>query len=122
MNCRKMFEFFKYKRDQNAYLRAAHFIDGELGYTFKSLERRRGSRFIRNAHLLHVGGTGWTTRSSTTAGDDKQYFADFEGAWQTLMKSLKPQHREIFRDEIDFRLQDREFEFCGTLGKEFIPL
>jgi len=38
------------------------------------------------------------------------------------MKSLKPQHREIFRDEIDFRLQEREFQFCGTLGKEFIPL
>jgi hypothetical protein len=27
--------------------------------------------------------------------------------------------RDIFREEIDFRLQDREFAFCGTLGREF---
>ena len=38
------------------------------------------------------------------------------------MGNLKPQHRDIFREEIDFRLQDQEFAFCGTLGREFIPL
>ena len=75
-----------------------------------------------NAHLLHVGMDRMDNEIINDGRNDKQYFADFEGAWQTLMKSLKPQHREIFRDEIDFRLQDREFQFCGTLGKEFIPL
>jgi hypothetical protein len=75
-----------------------------------------------NAHLLHVGMGRMDSEIINDGRNDKQYFADFEGAWQTLMKSLKPQHREIFRDEIDFRLQDREFQFCGTLGKEFIPL
>ena len=36
------------------------------------------------------------------------------------MRSLKPEHRDTFRDEIDFRLRDPEFRICGTLGKEFI--
>jgi hypothetical protein len=38
------------------------------------------------------------------------------------MRSLKAEHRDIFREEIDFRLQDREFAFCETRGREFIPL
>jgi hypothetical protein len=37
-----------------------------------------------------------------------------------MMRSLKPEHKDIFRDEIDFRLSDAEFKFCGSLGKEFI--
>ena len=90
------------------------------GIHFRPLERQGSRVHERTPATRRHGPDG--QRDHNDGRDDIQYFADFEGAWQTLMKSLKPQHREIFRDEIDFRLQEREFQFCGTLGKEFIPL
>jgi hypothetical protein len=81
MNCRKMFEFFKYKPDgRNAYLRAAHFIDGELGYTFVHWNDK--VQEFMNAHLLHVGMDRMDNEIINDGRNDKQYFADFEGAWQ----------------------------------------
>lgn len=121
MNCRKMFEFFNYKPDaKGIYLRAAHFIDGELGYRFIHWTDR--VQEFMNSHLLHVGAGRLTNEIVNDGKNDKQYFDDFEGAWQGMMRSLKPEHRDIFRDEIDFRLREHEFAFCGTLGKEFIPV
>ena len=75
-----------------------------------------------NEHLLHVGMGRMENELINDGSHDKEYFADFEAAWRTLMRSLKPQHRDVFRDEIDFRPSDREFQFCGTLGREFVPL
>lgn len=119
MNCRKMFEFFKYKTDgKGLYLRASHFIDGELGYRF--IHWTDTVQEFMNAHLLHVGMDRMDNEIANDGRNDKKYFEDFEGAWQTMMRSLKPQHRNIFREEIDFRLSDPEFTFCGTLGREFI--
>ena len=121
MNCRKMFEFFKYKPDpKGTYLRAAYFIDGDFGYTF--VHWNDTVQEFMNAHLLRVGMERIDNEIINDGKHDKKYFEDFESAWQTLMRSLKAEHRDIFREEIDFRLQDREFAFCGTLGREFIPL
>ena len=120
MNCRKMFEFFKYKPDpKGTYLRAAYFIDGDFGYTFVHWNDK--VQEFMNAHLLHVSMARIDNEIINDGRHDKKYFEDFESAWQTLMRSLKAEHRDIFREEIDFRLQDREFAFCGTLGREFIP-
>jgi hypothetical protein len=114
-----MFEFFKYKPDgKGTYLRAAHFIDGELGFTF--IHWTDNVQEFMNAHLLHVGMDRMDNEIVNDGRSDAKYFGDFEGAWQTMMCRLKPQHRDIFRDEIDFRLSDLEFTFCGTLGREFI--
>jgi hypothetical protein len=71
-----------------------------------------------NAQLLHVGESRLTNEQVSTGAGDLHYFGDFQNAWEAMMKSLKPQHREIFRDEIDFRLSAAEFTFCGTLGKD----
>jgi hypothetical protein len=119
MNCRKMFEFFKYKPDpKGTYLRAAYFIEGDFGYTFVHWNDK--VQEFMNAHLLHVGMGRIDNGIINDGRHDKKYFEDFESAWQTLMRSLKAEHRDVFREEIDFRLRDREFAFCGTLGREFI--
>jgi hypothetical protein len=117
MNCRKMYEFFRYKPNVE-YLRAQHFIGGELPYKFQYWTGSVQS--FMSAHLLHVGGSRLTNEQVSTGVGDQNYFGDFQNAWEAMMKSLKPEHRDIFRDEIDFCLSDPELRFCGTLGKEFI--
>ena len=74
------------------------------------------------SHMMHVGGDRLDNEIVWTGADDQEYLADFQNAWKALMANLKAQHCDIFREEIDFRVQDREFAFCGTLGREFIPL
>ncbi|MEO8049670.1 MAG: hypothetical protein ABI833_04575 [Acidobacteriota bacterium] len=119
MNCRKMFEFFKYKPDgKGTYLRAAHFLNGELDYRF--VHWTDSVQEFMNAHLLHVGMDRMDNEIPNDGKKDPLYFQDFQNAWQAMLKQLKPVHRDVFRDEIDFRLADREFKICGTLGKEFI--
>jgi hypothetical protein len=117
MNCRKMYEFFSYKPNGD-YLRAQDFIGGELPYKFQHWTDDVQS--FMNAQLLHVGESRLSNEKISTGNRDSNYFGDFQNAWEAVMKSLKPEHRDVFRDEIDFRLSDVEFEFCGTLGKEFI--
>ena len=90
------------------------------GYTFVTGTAKCSAPY--EGHLIHVGMDRIDKKLSRTGRMTKSIFADFENAWKTLMSDLKPQHRDIFREEIDFRLQDREFAFCGTLGREFIPL
>jgi hypothetical protein len=75
-----------------AILRAEDFIGNKLPYTFKYWTAN-GVQRCMESHMMHVGGER----------------LDNEVVW-------------TFREEIDFRLQDREFAFCGTLGREFIPL
>jgi hypothetical protein len=36
-----------------------------------------------------------------------------------MLKNLKDEHKDIFQEEIEHRL-DSEFRHCGTLGKELI--
>ena len=69
---------------------------------------------------MHVGAGRVINTKVSTGGEDSRYLADFEEAWMLLMKNLKPQHRNIFKDEIDYRLSAPEFHNCGTLGKEYI--
>jgi len=119
-NCRKMYEFFVYDPHPR-YLRAQDFIGNKLPYAFKYWTANDVQRHMEG-HMMHVGGDRLDNEVVWTGADDQDYLADFQNAWMALMGDLKPQHRDIFREEIDFRLQDREFAFCGTLGREFIPL
>ena len=68
---------------------------------------------------MHLGKDRITGTIAWTGGNDKQYLKDFEGAWVVFLKALRPQYRDVFRDEINHRL-DSEFLDCGSLGKEFI--
>jgi hypothetical protein len=117
LNCRKMYEFFRYGSHED-YLRAEDFIGGKLPYKFQ--DWTDSVQEFMNTHMLHVGGGRITNKKVSTGEDDRKYFSDFENAWEAMMGNLKPEHRDVFRNEIDFRLTDREFQFCGTLGKEFI--
>lgn len=117
-NCRKMFEFFVYDHHPR-YLRAQDFIGQKLPYKFEhwmpSVQR------YMEGHLMHVGGDRLENQVVWTGADDKEYLADFQNAWTAFMKSLKPEHRDAFREEIDFRLLNPEFQICGSLSREFIP-
>jgi hypothetical protein len=118
-NCRKMFEFFVYDPNRR-YLRAQDFIGQKLPYVFRhwtyDVQRHM------EGHLLHVGGDRLENELVWTGADDQQYLTDFQNAWKALLIHLKPEHRDVFRDEINLRLTETEFEICGTLDKEFIPL
>jgi len=115
-NCRKMFEFFTYK-EHSDYFRACDFIQQDrLPYTFQHWTNARVQHHMEG-HMVHVGRDRLTNK---IGNDDDLYQADFENAWRSMMENLKPQHKDVFRDEIDFRLTDPEFTWCGTLGKEFI--
>ncbi len=116
-NCRKMFEFFVYDSHPR-YLRAQNYIGEKLPYAFRYWTH--GVQHHMEGHLLHVGGDRTENEIEWTGADDKEYLADFQNAWVALMKNLKPEHKDVFRDEIDFRLTDAEFQFCGSLGKESI--
>jgi hypothetical protein len=55
------------------------------------------------------------------AGFSDRLLAEFQGMWEKMLRSLKDQHKEIFRDEIQYRLDyPGEFKHCGTLSKEVI--
>lgn len=117
-NCRKKFEFFVYDANPR-YVRAQDFTGDKLPYTFHhwttSVQRHM------EGHLMHVGGDRLENEVVWTGAEDPQYLSDFQGAWATLMKNLKPAHRDVFREEIAYRLLDPEFQICGTLDKELIP-
>jgi hypothetical protein len=114
-----MFEFLTYRVDsRKSYFRAVDFIDSKtLPYKFKHWTRKVQDHM--EGHLLHVGGDRTRGVVSWTSRDDEKYLDDFGEAWRTLMTNLKPEHREVFRDEIEHRV-DSEFRHCGSLGREFI--
>jgi hypothetical protein len=117
-NCRKMFEFFTYAPNSD-YIRAQDFLGKKLPYTFQHW-RQKGAQHHMQGHMMHVGGDRLKNEVPWTGGDDLLYLADFQSAWRVLMENLKDEHKDTFREEIDFRLTAEEFKFCGTLGKEFI--
>lgn len=57
-----------------------------------------------NTHMLHVGGGRLTNTKVSTGADDGDYLKDFETAWEMITKNLTPKHRQLFREEIYFRL------------------
>jgi hypothetical protein len=119
-NCRKMYEFFAYDPHPR-YLRAQDLLAANC-HIHSSTGTANGVQRHMEGHMMHVGGDRLDNEVVWTGADDQEYLADFQNAWMAFMGNLKLQHRDIFREEIDFRKQDREFAFCGTLGREFIPL
>jgi hypothetical protein len=115
-NCRKMYEFFRYHPHEK-YLRAEDFLTGPLPFTFKHWTW--DVQHFMEGHQLHVGGDRTANTFVLTGSDDKLYLEEFKGAWEAFLGNLKPEHKEIFRDEIETRL-DSEYRHCGTLSKEFI--
>ncbi len=73
-----------------------------------------------NDQLLHVGVRRVNNTIPNDGTKNPVYLTDFENAWKAFMSNLNQQHRDIFRDEIDYRLTDAHFTICGSLGKEFI--
>jgi hypothetical protein len=116
MNCRKMFEFFQYN-PSGSYLRARQFLANDVKFMFKHWTRTVQQHM--EIHIMHVGGDRVTRNIVWTGADDKLYLEDFQMAWATFLANLKHEHKELFKDEIDHRL-DSEFRHCGSLGKEFI--
>ena len=118
MNCRKMYEFFHHQKSKD-YLRAQQFV--KPGTTFTFHHWTYDVQKFMNTHMLHVGGGRVTNTKESKGADDKDYLAEFQGMWEKMLRNLKDQHKEIFRDEIQYRLDyPGEFKHCGTLGKEFI--
>jgi hypothetical protein len=118
MNCRKMFEFFM-RHPKLPYLRASYFTPPGINYNLA--EWTNTVQKYMNAQLLHVGAGRVNNTIPLDGAKNPVYLADFENAWKLFMSSLISQHRDIFRDEIDYRLTDAHFTICGSLGKEFIP-
>lgn len=116
MNCRKMYEFFRYD-PHDRYLRAGYFLASKIEFPFANWNNRVQSHM--DAHMLHVGAGRLTNEVRWTGGSDRLYLADFQEAWRIMLGNLKAEHKPVFREEIDHRL-DSEFRHCGTLGKEFI--
>jgi hypothetical protein len=116
MNCRKMYEFFHHQRSKD-YLRAQQFVKSGVTFTFQYWTH--DVQKFMNTHMLHVGGGRVTNRKVSTGADDKSYLAEFQGMWEKMLKNLQDKHKDIFREEIEHRL-DSEFRHCGTLGKELI--
>ncbi len=116
MNCRKMYEFFTYQR-QKKYLTARQFTKPGTAFVFQHWTD--SVQDFMNTHMLHVGGGRVTNTKRSTGADDTLYLAEFQTMWKHMMQNLRDKHKDIFRDEIDFRLNS-EFRHCGTLGKEFI--
>jgi hypothetical protein len=121
MNCRKMYEFFSYKPTGKTgkYLRAQQFVVPKTVFVFKHWTAAVQEHM--EIQVLHVGVTRTTRQKVWTGSDDKLYLADFEGAWATFLGKLRTEHKDVFRDEIDHRLNS-EFRHCGSLGREFIIL
>lgn len=117
MNCRKMYEFFNYRRSSE-YLRAEQFLKpGHHPFIFKHWTKAVQEHM--NIHLMHVGGNRTTRNVVWTGADDKLYLEDFENAWEVFLENLQDGRRPIFRDEIEHRL-DSEFRHCGDLGLTII--
>ena len=71
--------------------------------------------------MLHVGGGRVSNKKESTGADDKSYLAEFRSMWEKMLRNLKDPHKDVFRDEIQYRLDHPgDFKHCGTLGKEFI--
>jgi hypothetical protein len=117
MNCRKMHEFFTYQRSKT-YLTAQQFVKPEVTFTFRHWTE--DVQKFMNTHMLHVGGGRVTNQKVSTGADDKKYLAEFQAMWEKMLCNLQDKHKPIFLDEINFRLTEPEFKFCGSLGKEFI--
>jgi hypothetical protein len=71
------------------------------------------------SHLVHAGVERTENDTEWTGKDNEHYLADFERVWALFLGNLKGEHKQNFREEIDYRL-DLAFRHCGTLGKEFI--
>lgn len=119
MNCRKMFEFFHHHRSKD-FLRAQQFVKPGVKFVFQhwTIEVQK----FTNTHTLHVGGGRLKNTKISTGADDPTYLAEFEGMWEHMLRNLKEPHKEVFKDEIQYRLDfpPNAFKHCGTLGKEFI--
>lgn len=119
MNCRKMYEFFTYQRSHKGYLTAQQFVI--RGITFRFQHWTNDVQVFTNTHMLNVGGGRLTNTKESKGVDDKDYLAEFQGLWVHMLRNLKDQHKDVFRDEIQHRLDfPGEFKHCGTLGKEFL--
>jgi hypothetical protein len=70
--------------------------------------------------MLHVGAGRVNNTIIMDSHNDPKYSADFEQAWGLFMSNLKPEHKDIFRDQIDYRLTNPTFGICGSLYKELI--
>lgn len=116
LNCRKMYEFFHYKKSRN-YLRAQQFVKPGTTFTFNHWTDK--VQEFMNTHLLHVGCGRVTNTKVSTGANDRAYLAEFQRMWENMLTNLKDEHKENFREEIEHRL-DSEFRHCGTLGKELI--
>jgi len=117
VNCRKMFEFFSYG-PHTKYLRAADFLAQRVEFPFAHWDR--AVQDFMSAHILHVGAGRLNNTVIMDGHDDPLYLADFQKAWGLLMANLKPEHKDTFREEIDYRLTNPAFGICGKLGSEFI--
>jgi hypothetical protein len=118
MNCRKMHEFFTYQPSKT-YLTAQQFVKRGVTFTFQHWTDEVQN--FMNTHMLHVGGGRVSNETKSTGANDKSYLAEFQGMWEKMLGNLKDQHKDVFRDEILYRLEyPGEFKHCGTLGKEFI--
>ena len=116
MNCRKMYEFFHHQKAED-FLRAQQFV--KRGVTFTFQHWTADVQKFTNMHMLHLGAGRITNESDSTGAEDKAYLAEFQGMWEKMLTNLRDKHKEVFRDEIEHRL-DSEFRHCGTLGKEHI--
>jgi hypothetical protein len=119
VNCRKLFEFFAYKaKPRDKYLRAQQFMARRVPFPFSHWNR--GVQDFMGAHMLHVGAGRVDNTIIMDGHDDRLYLADFQEAWGLLMGNLKTEHKDVFREEIDYRLTNPAFAICGSLGKELI--
>jgi hypothetical protein len=118
MNCRKLYEFFKYQDKREwKYLTARQFT--KAGTVFVFQHWTDSVQGYVNTHMLHVGKRRVSNTQVSTGVNDALYLAEFQAMWKHMMQNLNDQHKETFRNEIDFRVNS-EFRHCGTLGKEFI--
>ena len=93
--------------------------DREVTFTFQHWTDEV-QKFM-NTHTLHVGGARVTNTKESKGADDKQYLAEFQGMWEKMLRNLKDQHKDIFRDEVQYWIDHPgEFRHCETPGKEFI--
>ncbi len=119
LNCRKMYEFFT-EEPHDLYIRAGAFTSIHDAFRFCHWTRRVQTHM--QGYLLHVGRDRIHSKGKIipwTGANNKQYLDDFQGAWEKLMRDLKPEYRESFKQEIASRIAS-EFRHCGTLGREFI--
>ena len=117
MNCRKTYEFFHHQKSKE-HFRAQQFV--KPGVTFRFQHWTADVQKFMNTHTLHYGGGRVANNTVWTGADDQKYLDEFKGFWEMMLRNLKDKHKPIFLDEIDFRLTEPEFQFCGSLGKEFI--